>query len=516
VNPDQWQRVQELFHIALEQDPAKREAFLDQACGDDRALRQEVSSLIAAHQKGGSFLETREYESDSQKKARAAALHAPGQSVGPYRIVRQIGRGGMGVVYLAEDTRLGRQVALKALSPEWLGDKEREQRLRLEARAAAALSHPSIATVYALEEFEGRLYIASEFVRGRTLRAELAQGGPLPFGTLLEVGLDIAQGLAAAHTQGIVHRDLKPENILRSESGGIKILDFGLARMIAPEAVSGERLTASGMILGTPAYMSPEQLQGRELDFRCDIFTFGVLLYELACGAHPFEGQTPLSTAARILEADPPPLPDQIAGSSQLDQIIRRCVRKKPAERYGSTAELIRELEALRSGAAKLSSAAVAGGRPALGQSDTGPHTRWWEVHQIGVLALYALMALSAWKVKEWKPNALSLLLFFAVVVCAAINGTLRSHLLFIARFSRPAMTRQMRRVQPWIRRCDWIFTLLVLAIALNIAGQRHVIAALLAAVAIGYLIVFLVIEPPTTTAAFSKRGGKRAKSSSA
>jgi len=273
-------------------------------------------------------------------------------------------------------------------------------------------------------------------------------------------------------------------------------------------------LTASGVILGTPSYMSPEQLQGREVDLRCDIFAFGVLLYELASGTHPFEGRTPFSTAARILEADPAPLPSEIAGGSQLDRIVRRCARKQPTDRYGSAAELIRDLQALQSGPAALlpsepgASAASAGGP----DSDTAKH--WWQVHQAAVLALYALMAVGAWKVKEWQPSGTSLLLFFGVVICAAMGGTLRSHLLFVARFHPRELPRHLRRAQRWIRFCDWTFIGLLLAQGLALARERPVIAALIAAVAIAYLIVSLVVEPATAQAAFAKRGLKRPKSS--
>ncbi len=222
-----------------------------------------------------------------------------GRSIGPYRIDREIGRGGMGVVYLAEDTRLHRSVALKALAPALLVDAKQKERLRREARAAASLSHPSIATVYALEEFEGDLYVVSEYVRGGNLRAYLEKG-PLPLATLLEVAVQTAEGLAAAHEKGVIHRDLKPENIVRYEQGNVKILDFWIALLSTPDPGT-QRLTEVGTLIGTPAYMAPEQLEGESVDFRSDIFAFGILLYELACGSNPFESQTAISTIARIL-----------------------------------------------------------------------------------------------------------------------------------------------------------------------------------------------------------------------
>ncbi|HEX9637567.1 MAG TPA: serine/threonine-protein kinase [Acidobacteriota bacterium] len=502
MKPEQWPQIQQLFQAALERDPEQRAAFLEQACGADRSLHREITSLLAAHAQADSFLETQAY----QLAAAAAAQPglAPGATIGPYRILGELGRGGMGIVYLAEDTRLGREVALKALAAEAIGDPAREERLRREARAAARLSHPAIATVYALEELEGQLYIACELVRGRTLRAELeSAGGALPLPTVLEIAIAVAEGLAAAHREGIVHRDLKPENIVRSESGATKILDFGLARFTAPPTTPEQRLTQSGVLLGTPAYMAPEQLQGRETDFRGDLFAFGVLLYELASGVHPFEGHSPLSTAARILESEPPPLPGPIPAGAGLDRIIRRCVRKRPEERYASTAELVRELRALEAGAAGSAAptpaAAAAGGAP-------NRQRRWWKTHQVAVVLFYALMAWSAWQVKEWKPGAVTLGLFFAAVLCAAVSGTLRLHLLFTARHQGVSLARQLRRVQAWMRRCDWTFTAVLAAMAAALATARPLAAALIAAAAIVYLIVFIVIEPATTRAAFSGR----------
>ena len=197
---------------------------------------------------------------------------AAGTDIGPYRIVEEIGRGGMGVVYDAEDTRLRRTVALKALPAEYARDPVRRERLTREARAAAALTHPSIATIYALEEHDGSLYLVSELVRGQTLRDELARG-PLPPERLLPTLIELASGLAAAHAAGIVHRDFKPENIVRCLDGRVKILDFGLARLAANET----RLTQTGTALGTPGYMPPEQLAGQDVDARTDVFAFGVV-----------------------------------------------------------------------------------------------------------------------------------------------------------------------------------------------------------------------------------------------
>ena len=345
--PDHWQRVNELFLAVIEQDPAARAAFLDQECAGNAELRAEVESLVAAHEQAGTFLEAPAYEVEAERPDADPGDALVGRRLGQYVVIRMLGRGGMGVVYLADDTRLGRQVAIKALAPEFSQHDKRRERLRLEARAAAALSHPGIATVYALEEFGETLYLIGEYVPGETLRDELARG-PLPPGPLLDTGLQIARALAAAHDLGIVHRDLKPENVIRTPAGAIKILDFGLARFQDPAPVHGDapRLTEEGTLLGTPAYMSPEQLRGWDVDCRADIFALGVLLYELGCGVHPFEGSDASSTVARILENEPmdaaalaPAIPPGLV------RAIRRCLQKDREQRYPTARELIEDLE---------------------------------------------------------------------------------------------------------------------------------------------------------------------------
>ena len=305
MNPERWQRLKELFQAALERDPASRTSFLDKACAGDSRFREEVESLLAGHQ-DDSFLERPVYEVAGELFEDASGESLVGHQLGPYLLSRKLGEGGMGIVYLAEDTRLGRPVAIKALAPEYTSNVQHRQRLQQEAKTAATLAHPGIATVYALEEFGGHLYIVSEYVPGETLREELTRG-PIPPATLLQIGIQVAGALLAAHEHGVIHRDLKPENIIRTPEGTTKVLDFGLARFQRTrpdDTVSAIRLTREGTFLGTPAYSSPEQLLVRELDFRTDIFSFGILLYELASGTHPFAGSDAVSTIARILEAE--------------------------------------------------------------------------------------------------------------------------------------------------------------------------------------------------------------------
>ncbi len=364
MTSSRWQRVNELFHEALEREPAHRADFLAAACGDVRELHTEVDSLLASHDEADGFIEKPAFEvaadllgSDSLP---ADAEEDPliGESLGPYRVIEAVGHGGMGVVYRAEDTRLGRDVAIKALASHLTRDERSRERLRREARAAAALGHPGIATVFALEEFGDQLYVVYELVEGRTLRDELIDG-PLDREHVVSTALEVAEALCAAHRQGIVHRDLKPENIMRAADGKVKILDFGLAIFEASSSSavtdsagnrdvdsSPQRLTLPGMVLGTPSYMSPEQLRGRTVDARFDIFSFGVLLYELASGTHPFEGGDPASTIARILEVEPLSLADAgEADGSELAAILARCLPKDPEDRYADAADLVANLE---------------------------------------------------------------------------------------------------------------------------------------------------------------------------
>jgi len=501
VRSNQFERIKELFQAALEQKPANREAFLDQACQGDEVLFQEVISLLAEHEKEDNFLEIPSLESEP------STLEA-GDLIGVYRIERELGRGGMGVVYLAEDTRLHRRVALKALAPHVVADPKQKKRLRSEARIAASLSHPAIATVYALEESEGHLYIATEYVEGENLRSQLQQG-PLSPPALLDLAVEIVQGLVAAHAGGVIHRDLKPENIMRNKKGQLKILDFGVA--IAPAAdFRDETLTEPGTILGTPSYMAPEQLTGQDVDFRCDIFTFGILFYELASGSNPFRAETPIATMAKILESDPAPLSQRSHGPSSLDRIVERCLPKNPDQRYSSTPALLEDLKRARTEMGSDQSE----GEPEVQQGQDRPsaqpslHSLWWVIHQALVLALYGSMVFTLWKVQEWTSQAWTLLVFFGVFGCAAVNGTLRTHLLFTARFNSTFIHSELGRAAPWLRRIDGLFAALLLLGAFAVAFDHQLLAAFLAGIAMGYVVVFLIVEPATTRARFSPPKG--------
>src|SRR5215510_381925 len=296
MTPERWKQVDQLMQDALDRGPAERAAFLAEACGGDDELRLEVLSLLGFHERAESFIESPPSELAAEwlalKEMRA------GQTIGHYQLIRQIGRGGMGEVYLAHDARLERQVALKLLPQHFTEDAERVRRFRQEARAVSALNHPNIITIHeigeAVVESSSVYFIATEFIEGRTLREMIRDGGMKP-GEAIEVAIQAASALSAAHAAGITHRDIKPENIMLRPDGYVKVLDFGLAKLTEPESggdearTEGSEMTSNfetqtGMVLGTVNYMSPEQVRGQKVDGRSDLFSLGVVLYELITG----------------------------------------------------------------------------------------------------------------------------------------------------------------------------------------------------------------------------------------
>ena len=491
MNPSRWRQISELFHAALERDAASREAFVRDAAGDDEELRHEVHSLLASHRKSRQFLEEPAWGVAAHLILDdPAAASLVGKRIGTYRVVEEVGRGGMGVVYAAEDERLGRTVALKALTPEYTRDSIRRERLVREARAAAALSHVAIATIFALEEIEGNVYIISELVRGRTLRDEL-RDGPLPPAVLKPVLSSIAEALAAAHQRGIVHRDLKPENIIRKDDGQIKVLDFGIARSPVLQSQTVTKLTQAGTALGTPGYMAPEQLSGADVDARADIFAFGVVAWELATGEHPF-GMDTASVLARMTEL----MEGRTAGLSRalplpgLDRIVRRCLRPSPAERYASAEALLADLRALDS---------VGTPAPAPRVSDA---LWWWQFHQVAIAVINGLMPVAMWKIRKWIPPPYGSTLFLAALTLATISVTLRLHLLFTSRVHPGTLVEQRSRSFFGVAFADATLALLQLVAAALIAGQHDELSALFLSVGIVILASLGLIEPATTKAA--------------
>jgi hypothetical protein len=494
VNPERWQRLRELFEAAVERDASERTAFLDKACRDDQSLRREVETLLDSRG-GGSFLEKPAYEVVPELFESETDDALIGSQLGPYTVTSRIGKGGMGIVYLAQDTRLDRPVAIKMLAAQYTSNLQQRERLKREARAAAKFSHPGIATVYALEEFGNNLYIVSEYVRGSTLR-QIMKNGPLGFAQTLDVAIQLTRALTAAHEQGIIHRDLKPENIVRTESGVIKILDFGLSR-VEPKggAVIDPRLTHRGVFLGTPAYASPEQLLGSEVDRNTDLFSLGIMLYELAAGQHPFMASDSISTIARILEAEVPDLSEVNPEiPKEFDHIIRRCLSKKVVDRYVNTHDLLVELRQLSMQRGKRADI-----------SRKAPFW-WWQFHQTIAGFGYYAMLYPLWRVKEWLGGIEGSLLFFPALVAVGVAANLRLHLWFTSKYYVSELADQRRRTAPWIRWADWLFVFMLAVTAIRIHSIHAIIATLLMAVAIGSLVAFSVIEPTTARAALDRK----------
>ncbi len=355
TDPQRWQLIKQIFQGALERHGAEREAFLDRLCDGDAAVREEVESLLRSYEIAGSFMEEPAVAQAAEELAKDEKL-TPGQRVKHYQIVNLIGEGGMGEVYLATDTILGRRVALKVLPTFVSKDPERLRRFTQEARAASRLSHPNVCVVHEIGETDdGRPFIAMEYVQGMTLRQRM-RSNTLKFGDVLDIAIQISEGLIAAHEAGIVHRDIKPENIVIRPEGYVKILDFGLAKLterhkLAMHITMSTLLfdSSPGTIIGTAAYMSPEQARGIPVDERTDIWGLGVVLYEMVSGRAPFTGETPTDVVVAIVEREQPPISQHVEGAPpELERIVRKALRKDRNERYQIVKEFAIDLRSLR------------------------------------------------------------------------------------------------------------------------------------------------------------------------
>ncbi len=358
--PEKWKQVEELFNAALELEPAARDSFLAEACAGDQELRREVESLLAYENQTAGFIQKPALEVAAN--ALAADAHKADQpktisrQIGAYRIIEPLGKGGMGEVHLAFDPRLGRKVAIKLLPAEFTADAERVRRFEQEARAASALNHPNIITIHEIGEENGAHYIVTEFIDGRTLRERMTSE-TLALDAALDVAIQTASALAVAHEAGIIHRDIKPENLMVRADGLVKVLDFGLAKLaerpvsaVDSEASTLNKMeTASGVVMGTPQYMSPEQARGLKIDERTDIFSLGAMLYEMSAGRKPFEGETISDVIAEILKTEPVPLADHRPGlPAELQRIVSKALAKEPAGRYQAAKELEQDLRTLK------------------------------------------------------------------------------------------------------------------------------------------------------------------------
>jgi serine/threonine protein kinase/Tol biopolymer transport system component len=360
MTPERWQQVKELFNAALECDASQRAAFLHQACSGDVTLHQQVESLLAMHESSDPLLDNRVSALAAELLPQDSPPSLIGQSLSIYKIERHIGRGGMGEVYLARDTRLDRPVAIKLLPDSFIHDADRVRRFQQEARAASSLNHPNIVTIHEVAELAGLRFIVSEFVEGKTLREWMNTDG-IKLDQALDIVMQTASALGAAHHAGIVHRDIKPENIMVRPDGYVKVLDFGLAKLTerAPQETQSEPQTKadapselstkSGVVMGTVKYMSPEQARGQKVDYRTDIFSLGVVLYEAITGSAPFDGETASHTIVAILEQEPPPISDYVPNApAELQRVIDNALRKHREDRYQTVSQMLDDLREMR------------------------------------------------------------------------------------------------------------------------------------------------------------------------
>src|SRR5207302_4734839 len=356
MTPERWEQVGKLYQAALALQPDERDTFLNDACGDDTAMRREVESLLAAEDEAGSFRAAGAMKDAAKMLVEDKSLSLVGKELGHYQVLSLLGAGGMGDVYLAEDIRLKRKVALKLLPAELTANQDRLRRFEQEAQAASGLNHPNIITIHEIGQVDGLNFIVTEFIAGETLRHRMATAR-MNLPAVLDVAIQAASALTAAHAAGIVHRDLKPENIMLRPDRLIKVLDFGLAKLIEPppanmnsEAPTVVRVdTKMGTVMGTAQYMSPEQARGLKVDARTDIFSLGVVLYEMLAGRAPFLGETTADIISLLLHKEAQPLstlaPDTPA---ELQSIISKALRKDKDERYQTVKDLLIDLTTLK------------------------------------------------------------------------------------------------------------------------------------------------------------------------
>ncbi len=356
MDPGRWGRITDIYHATIARPPDERASFLGEECHGDESLRKQVEAMVKSHERSGNFIESPAFAIAPELLIDEPTSDLVGQSIGHYRIELLLGVGGMGEVYLARDERLGRKIALKLLPEHLTADETQLSRFKTEARAASVLNHPNILTVYEIGAEGNRHFIATEFIEGMTLRASLARGR-MNLHHALEIAVQVASALAAAHETGVVHRDIKPENIMLRPDGYAKVLDFGIAKLTEQHPASDNHAvgtatslqTQPGLVVGTAQYMSPEQTRGQTADARTDIWSLGVVLYEMVGGNPPFSGATPSDCIASILKTEPPPLPGVLSNVSvKLQSIVQKALRKNKDERYQTIKEMLADLHDLK------------------------------------------------------------------------------------------------------------------------------------------------------------------------
>jgi serine/threonine protein kinase/tetratricopeptide (TPR) repeat protein len=403
-----WENLKDLFHAALALPPAERPAYIDHACNGDAVLGEALESLLEAHAETNNFVDTPAYQAAAQMLVGEADF-TTNQTVAHYRIVSLLGEGGMGRVYLAEDTKLHRRVALKFLSRSFTEDQDRLRRFEQEARAASALNHPNILTIHEISEFEGHRFIATEFIEGETLRERLHT--ELSIDNAVEISIQIASALVAAHRVGVVHRDIKPENIMiRREDGLVKVLDFGLAKMSRTSSIERAKSTEThvpahlktgpGVVIGTVAYMSPEQARGESVDAQTDIWSLGVVLYEMIAGTSPFIAATSNEIISAILAKIPSPPLSRYSHDlpANLEETVAKALTKNKAGRYHTSQDLLNDLRHLKQSlqiGASVDHSVVSYAVPTTQHSSSAEYiVNQIKVHKRSAIALAALILL--------------------------------------------------------------------------------------------------------------------------
>ena len=398
MQSERWSRIQDLYERAQKIDESERTGFLDEVCAGDADLRREVESLLGYAAEAENFMEAAPSAADSD-------VLPEGRELGAYRIVSLLGAGGMGKVYLAKDTRLGRTVAVKVLAHEKVADAERKRRFLQEARAASALNHPNIVTLYDIASDSGIDFLVMEYIEGESLHKRIPRRG-LPINQALSYATQIVSALAAAHAAGIVHRDIKPANVVVTGNGQVKVLDFGLAKLSEalessdPDAPTEATRTQKGVVLGTAAYMSPEQASGKPVDARSDIFAVGVVLYEMLTGVRAFDRGSVLATLGAVMYEEPAPLGEIVkTATPELSRIVERCLRKDPDRRIQTMADLKVALGELQEAPKSSGTATVILDKP---------RRRWVPLVAVSLVAVAAASAIFLLTRSETPPAALA------------------------------------------------------------------------------------------------------------